>query len=66
MNTTFGKVVNENNDKLISDMLKDIDNNHKFIVGTRRNELKYEGDKKDNARNGQGILYYSNGLCYEG
>lgn len=47
-------------------MLRDIDNNNKFAVGSRRSELKYEGDKKDGTRNGQGMLYYSNGLSYEG
>ena len=45
-------------------MLKDLDNNHKFSVGHRRSELKYEGEKKDGARHGQAVLYYSNGLSY--
>ena len=47
-------------------MLRDLDNNNKFAVGTRRAELKYEGEKRDGARIGQGMLYYSNGLSYEG
>lgn len=47
-------------------MLKDIDNNNKFSVGSRRSELKYEGEKREGNRNGQGLLYYSNGLSYEG
>lgn len=47
-------------------MLKDIQNGNKFMVGTKRNELKYEGEKKEGMKSGQGILYYSNGLCYEG
>ena len=44
---------------------KNLDHN-KFIVGNKKIELKYEGEKKNNIRNGNGILYYSNGLCYEG
>ncbi len=47
-------------------MLKDLDNNNKFLVGGKKIELKYEGDKKDNQRSGNGVLYYSNGLCFEG
>lgn len=50
--------------KLINEMLRDIDNNNKFSVGHRKTELRYEGEKRDNLRSGQGILYYSNGLCY--
>ena len=39
--TTFGKLEpekesNQNNEKMITDMLKDLDNNHKFSVGSRR------------------------------
>ena len=63
-------IKNENerteNNKLITEMLKDIDNNNKFNVGSRKNELKYEGEKKEGVRWGQGVLYYLNGLCYEG
>ena len=47
-------------------MLRDLDNNNKFSVGNRRSELKYEGEKKEGGRCGQGMLYYSNGLSYEG
>ncbi len=47
-------------------MLKDIDNNTKFLVGNRKSEVRYEGQKKDGSRCGQGVLYYSNGLCYQG
>jgi len=41
MGTTFGKVesekeANQSNEKMITDMLKDLDNNHKFSVGNRR------------------------------
>lgn len=36
------------------------------MIGNKKLELKYEGDKKNGVRNGHGILYYSNGLCYEG
>lgn len=45
-------------------MLKDTYNNSKFSVGDRRTEQKYDGDRKDNARNGHGKLLYTNGLCY--
>lgn len=47
-------------------MLRDIDNNNKFSVGNRRNEIRYDGEKKESIRSGHGVLYYSNGLCYEG
>lgn len=47
-------------------MLKELENNNKFLIGTKKLELKYEGDKKNNTRWGHGVLYYSNGLCYEG
>lgn len=43
-----------------------MDNNNKFNVGTRKNELRYEGGRRGGAREGQGTLYYSNGLSYEG
>jgi hypothetical protein len=33
--------------RLINEMLKDIDNNTKFFVGNRKFEVKYEGEKKD-------------------
>lgn len=40
MTTTFGKIDVDSspnpNEKLISDMLRDIDNNNKFAVGSRR------------------------------
>lgn len=47
-------------------MLRDIDNNNKFFVGNRRLELRYEGERRENMRSGQGTLFYSNALCYEG
>jgi hypothetical protein len=47
-------------------MLKDIDNNNKFSVGTRKAEVRYEGLRRSGCRDGQGTLYYSNGLSYEG
>ena len=45
MTATFGKLDHEvsHNEKLITDMLRDIDNNNKLAVGNRRSELKYEG-----------------------
>ena len=49
MSTTFGKLEQQspsnssNNDKLINDMLKDLDNNHKFSVGNKRAQTRYEG-----------------------
>lgn len=47
-------------------MLQQIDNNHKFSVGSRKTELRYEGNKRGGVREGHGVLYYSNGLSYEG
>eukprot|EP00919_Chromeraceae_sp_WS-2016_P033968 GHVR01080458.1.p1 GENE.GHVR01080458.1~~GHVR01080458.1.p1 ORF type:complete len:106 (-),score=9.67 GHVR01080458.1:5061-5378(-) len=52
--------------KLISTMLKELDNNNKFMVGNKKIELRYEGEKKDRQRHGNGTLYFSNGLCFEG
>jgi hypothetical protein len=65
---TAGKEVNEKSEsqKYLNDMLKDAYNDNKFSVGNRRTELKYDGERKGNSKQGNGALYYSNGLCYEG
>lgn len=47
-------------------MLKDLENSHRFIVGCKKLELRYEGEKIEEKRHGHGLLYYANGLCYEG
>lgn len=52
--------------KAVDHMLKELENNTKFIIGNKKLELKYEGEKRNGVRFGNGILYYSNGLCYEG
>lgn len=54
------------NQKILNDVLKECFNNNKFCIGDRRSEQKYDGDRKDNAKHGNGKLFYSNGLCYEG
>ena len=45
-------------------LLKNLDNSSKFTIGNKKIELKYEGDKRNGQRHGNGLLYYSNGLCY--
>lgn len=50
--------------RLISEMLQNMDNNNKFFVGSRKLELRYEGGRKGGVREGQGTLYYSNGFSY--
>ena len=35
-------------------------------VGDRKMEVKYEGSKREGKRHGKGILFYTNGLSYEG
>lgn len=34
------------------------------MIGNKKIELKFEGEKKNGVRSGNGVLYYSNGLAY--
>ncbi len=47
-----------------------LENSNKFLVGSKKQELKYDGERvsagSTAVRHGHGILYYSNGLIYEG
>ena len=75
MQVTFGKQANSSNyssnkskdsSHKIENMLKNLDSINKFTVGNKKIELKYEGEKKNGIRHGNGVLFYSNGLCFEG
>ena len=37
-----------------------------FYVGESSKEIKYEGLKRDGKKFGRGIVYYADGLIYEG
>ncbi len=47
-----------------------LENSNKFLVGTKKQEVKYDGERmtlgQQQMRHGSGTLYYSNGLIYEG
>lgn len=52
--------------KKVSMMLKCFEESNRFNAGSKKLEVKYEGEKRGNIRHGNGVLYYSNGLLYEG
>lgn len=47
-----------------------LEQSNKFMIGSKKQEIKYDGERVSNGqvmvKHGHGVLYYSNGLIYEG